>query len=74
VGKYFENYARVDDWQLAAGSVDGRPAIVVCDPDDALSTPRYFVLLEWNGDRLAVIRDLRYARYVIDGAMLHILD
>jgi RNA polymerase sigma-70 factor, ECF subfamily len=74
VGKYFENYARVEDWQLAVGSVDGRPAIVVRDPDDALSTPRYFVLLEWNGDRLAVIRDFRYARYVIEGAMLHILD
>jgi len=74
VGKYFENYARVEDWQLAVGSVDGRPAIVVRDPDDAMGAPRYFVLLEWTGDRLAVIRDFRYARYVIDGAAVHILD
>jgi RNA polymerase sigma-70 factor (ECF subfamily) len=73
VGGYFENYARVRDWQLAAGLVDGRPAILVRDPDDARGTLKYFVLLGWADERLAEIRDFRYARYVIDGAAVHIL-
>ena len=68
VGKYFHNYARVDDWQLASGLVDRHPAILVHDPDDAARRPTYFILLEWAGDSLVRIRDFRYARYVLDGA------
>jgi RNA polymerase sigma-70 factor, ECF subfamily len=70
VGKYFGNYARVDDWQLLPGFVDGRPAILVRDPHDATGAPTYFVLLEWVGDRLTGIRDFRHARYAADGAEL----
>jgi RNA polymerase sigma-70 factor, ECF subfamily len=34
----------------------------------------YFVVLGWTGEKLAAIRDFRYARYAIDGAELRRLD
>ena len=56
------------------GIVDGRPAVLVCDADDPASPPRYFVLLDWRGERLAGIRDFLFARYVIEGAEVSLLD
>jgi len=73
VGSYFTNYARIDDWQLVAGLVDRRPAVLVRDPDEPSGRPRYFILLEWAGSALVGIRDFRYARYVIEGAELVVL-
>jgi len=74
VGTYFHNYDRVRDWQFVPGAVDGRPAALVCDPDDPSGRPMYFVVLGWMGDKLAEIRDFRYARYALDGAELRRLD
>jgi len=74
VGTYFHNYDRVRDWQFVPGAVDGRPAALVCDPDDPSGRPMYFVVLGWMGEKLAVIRDFRYARYALDGAELRRLD
>ena len=68
VHRYFGNYASVDDWRLVPGQVDGRPAILVCDPKEPEARPAYFVLLEWDGDRLVGIRDFRHARYAVEGA------
>ena len=68
VHRYFGNYASVDDWRLVPGQVDGRPAILVCDPNEPEARPAYFVLLEWDGDRLVGIRDFRHARYAVEGA------
>src|SRR5262249_12750850 len=45
--RYFGNYASIDDWQFAPGQVDGRPAILVYDPNEPEAPPTYFVLLEW---------------------------
>ncbi len=67
VGTYFSNYAGKPDWALAAGSVEGRPAVLVCDPADPEGAPRYFIILGWHDGALASIRDFRYARYAIDG-------
>jgi RNA polymerase sigma-70 factor, ECF subfamily len=68
VAGYFHNYNRAQGWQLEAGSVEGRPAIVVRNPDDPASGPTYFVLLEWADGRVVSIRDFAHARYVADGA------
>lgn len=69
VGRYFINYAGQTDWHLVPGSVDGRPAAVVCDPTDPAGRPVYFVLLDWTADgSLRTIRDFRYARYALEGA------
>lgn len=68
VSRYFGNYAKVFDWHLASGSVEGRPAILVFDPTEPDAGPKYFVLLTWTSGKLAAIRDFRHVPYIIDGA------
>ncbi|MBR0753204.1 sigma-70 family RNA polymerase sigma factor [Bradyrhizobium jicamae] len=68
VSRYFGNYSGVHDWQLAPGIVDGRPAILVLDPSAPTAPPKYFMLLAWSADKVATIRDFRYAAYVLEGA------
>jgi RNA polymerase sigma-70 factor (ECF subfamily) len=68
VSRYFGNYSKVGDWHLVPGQVEGHPAILVFDPGQPGSGPKYFMLLQWSGDKVATIRDFRHARYIIDGA------
>lgn len=68
VSRYFGNYSKVGDWHLVPGLVEGRPAILVFDPNQPGSAPKYFVLLQWSADKVATIRDFRHAPYIIDGA------
>lgn len=68
VSRYFGNYAKIDDWHLATGQVEGRPAILVFDPNAQEGPPRSFMLLGWSADKVATIRDFRHAPYAIDGA------
>jgi RNA polymerase sigma-70 factor, ECF subfamily len=70
VGGYFDKYSLVDDWHFVPGLVDRRPAILVCDPNDVLAMPEYFVLLNWEKDSVVGIRDFRFARYATEGAEL----
>ena len=68
VSRYFTNYSKVDDWRLVLGFVDRRPALIVRDPADPSGSPAYFILLSWDGDSVATIRDFRHARYVAEHA------
>ena len=68
VSNYFGNYSKVSDWHLVAGQVEGRPAILVFDPNEPNGRAKYFMLLNWSADKLATIRDFRHAAYVIDAA------
>src|SRR5450631_3588717 len=68
VSRYFGNYAKACDWYLVPGLVEGRPAILVFDPNAPHAPPNSFMLLGWDDDKVAVIRDFRHARYVIEGA------
>jgi RNA polymerase sigma-70 factor, ECF subfamily len=68
VSRYFGNYSKAGDWHLVPGLVEGHPAILVFDPDQPGSGPKYFMLLQWSADKVATIRDFRHAPYVIDGA------
>ena len=68
VSRYFGNYSKVADWHLVPGLVEGQPAILVFDPNEPGSGPKYFILLQWSADKVADIRDFRHAPYVIDGA------
>ena len=70
---YFANYGSLGGWRFAPGMVDRRPALLAFDPDDMLGTPIYFVVLEWAGDRVAAIRDFRYARYALEGTEIMVL-
>jgi len=68
VSRYFGNYEKVGDWHLVPGLVEGRPAILVFDPNEPGAAPKYFMLLRWAAGKVAAIRDFRHAAYVIDGA------
>jgi RNA polymerase sigma-70 factor (ECF subfamily) len=68
VSRYFGNYDAISDWHLVPGMLEGRPAILVFDPDDRDAGPKYFMLLGWTAGKVATIRDFRHAPYVIDGA------
>jgi RNA polymerase sigma-70 factor (ECF subfamily) len=67
VGEYFSRYAARRQWKFAAGLVEGRAAMLVFDSDASLDTPAYFVVLEFDGDRVLVIRDFLFARYAMEG-------
>jgi RNA polymerase sigma-70 factor (ECF subfamily) len=66
--RYFRNYSRLSDWHMVPGLVEGHPAILVFDPNAPGSEPQYFILLNWQADKVATIRDFRHAPYVIEGA------
>ena len=68
VSRYFGNYAGVSDWHLAPGLVEGQPAILVFDPNQPDSKPKYFMLLDWAAGKVAAIRDFRHASCIVDGA------
>jgi RNA polymerase sigma-70 factor (ECF subfamily) len=68
VSRYFGNYAKVSDWRLVPGLVEGNPAILVFDPNAPGAGPKYFMLLNWQAGKVADIRDFRHAPYVIEGA------
>jgi RNA polymerase sigma-70 factor, ECF subfamily len=74
VATYLHRYPEVQDWRFVPGLVEGRPAILVCDPEDATAAPKYFVLLEWRGDAVAGIRDFLFARYAVEGAELSLVS
>jgi RNA polymerase sigma-70 factor (ECF subfamily) len=68
VSRYFGNYSKIHDWNLVPGLVEGHPAILVFDPNEPGSAPKYFMLLQWSADKVATIRDFRHAPYIIDDA------
>ena len=67
VSRYFGNYSKAGDWHLVPGLVEGHPAILVFDPSQPGSGPKYFMLLQWSADKVATIRDFRHAPYITDG-------
>jgi len=54
--------------------VDGRPAVLVRNPSDLTGKVAYFIQQQWEGDRVANIRDFRFARYATEDAELLMLD
>ena len=68
VGAYFTNYGRVHNWRFVPGFVEGQPAILVSDPNDASERTKYFILLTWADAGLVGIRDFLFASYAMDGA------
>jgi len=74
VTTYFENYARLEDWHFVPGLVDGHPAVLVRNPSDPTGKLAYFILLQWEGDKVANIRDFRFARYATEGAELFFME
>lgn len=74
VGEYLGRYAAAgQQWAFAAGVVDARAGMLVYDRAVSLSTPAYFVTLEFEGDRIVAIRDFLFARYAMEGLEVHLL-
>jgi RNA polymerase sigma factor (sigma-70 family) len=68
--EYYTRYAEVaqpEELRAEAGWVDGKPVLAMYRPASG-TVPSYFVLIEWNGDQVALIRDFRYVPYIADGA------
>lgn len=68
--EYYTRYAEVaqpEELRAEVGWVDGRPVLAMFRPASN-TVPSYFVLIEWNGDQVAFIRDFRYVPYIADGA------
>jgi RNA polymerase sigma-70 factor (ECF subfamily) len=74
VAPYFSNYATRPHWRFIAGFVDSCPAMLVYDADDPDQRLKYFVLLDWAGEKIVGIRDFVFARYAMDGAELAMMD
>jgi RNA polymerase sigma-70 factor, ECF subfamily len=74
VAPYFGNYATRPHWRFTPGFVDCRPAILVYDADDPDERLKYFILLDWAGEKVVGIRDFVFARYAMEGAELTVMD
>jgi RNA polymerase sigma-70 factor (ECF subfamily) len=68
VGEYFSNYSKHKDWELRVGIIESKPVVLVYIGGEP--RPSYFVLIEWVADQVSLIRDFRYARYVMECAEL----
>lgn len=66
VGRFFTYYAEYPPVRIEPAWLEGREILLVsAEPSDG---PSYFMLLEWQGQKISLIRDHRYATYVIEGA------
>ncbi len=59
VAGYFSRYEG-QSVRLVVGHLEGRLALAAHDGDK----PTYFILLDWDADRVAAIRDFRYTPYI----------
>jgi RNA polymerase sigma-70 factor (ECF subfamily) len=66
VAVYFTRYEQNTTCRMSPGLAEGRPALLVNDPAVADAAIAYVILFDWAGDRIAAIRDFRYAPYVIE--------
>ncbi|MER8763574.1 MULTISPECIES: sigma-70 family RNA polymerase sigma factor [unclassified Mesorhizobium] len=74
VSTYFGNYDRISDWTLSLAVVDGRPAILIRDPQAADGAVRGFMLVEWRDDQVIQIRDFRYAPWCLVDAEIRAVE
>ncbi|HEY8945752.1 MAG TPA: sigma factor-like helix-turn-helix DNA-binding protein, partial [Polyangiaceae bacterium] len=68
--EYYVRYAdiaRQEELRAEAGWVDAKPVIALFRPASS-TVPAYFVLIEWSGDKVALIRDFRYVPYIAENA------
>ena len=67
---YFTRYQQIcetEGLRAQCGLVDGVPAIAMFRPATS-DRPAFFILLEWAGSTIALIRDFRYVPYIADDA------
>lgn len=68
--EYYSRYAELaprEELRAEFGWVDGTPVVAMYRPASS-AEPAYFVLIEWHGDKVALIRDFRYVPYIAQSA------
>jgi RNA polymerase sigma-70 factor (ECF subfamily) len=70
VSVYFSRYDAFHDWHVSTGLAEGRPALLFRDPADASGRIGHIVLLGWAEGRIALIRDFKFADYVMAGLII----
>jgi RNA polymerase sigma-70 factor (ECF subfamily) len=68
VGEYFTRYGQSPGWTAWPGLVEGRAAVLIRQPDGVAGRPDYFVVLDWENERVASIRDFLFARHAMADA------
>src|SRR5262249_28481900 len=63
VTSYFANYSK-QDVRLAVGRAEGREVLGAFEPPDAMRAS-YIIALDFQDDRVVLIRDWRYVPYLI---------
>ncbi|TIL73328.1 MAG: sigma-70 family RNA polymerase sigma factor [Mesorhizobium sp.] len=74
VSTYFGNYDRISDWTLSLGFVDGRPAILIRNPQEPDGAVHGFMLVEWREEGVVQIRDFRYAPWCLIDAEISTME
>lgn len=69
VGNFFTRYEAVNDWHLAVAWIEGREVAAVF-PEAKAGIPSYFMEIRWHHGEIHSIRDFRYARYVVENAVI----
>jgi RNA polymerase sigma-70 factor (ECF subfamily) len=73
VGRFFTIYSGFDQQvRLQPAWLEGREVLAVYPP--GATEPAYVMWIEWRDGRIAFIHDYRYARYVLDGATLELVE
>ena len=66
---YFGKWAAVRvPWRMAAGEVDGEPAVIILQRLDDRWAPKSAVLLELTGGRVSRIADFGHITWLLDAA------
>ncbi|MDR7115607.1 sigma-70 family RNA polymerase sigma factor [Caulobacter sp. BE254] len=74
VGQYYGAYeAAGAKWAFAPATIDGRAAMLVYERAVSLVTPAYVVVLDFEDGQVRGIQDFLYARYVMEGATVHLV-
>lgn len=73
VRQYFDRYSAIPSFRAGIGTVDGRLALL-CSASPDSPAPEYFIFLEWEGDRVAAIRDFKYVPYIALDAEVRVLS
>ena len=68
VSLYFTNYAAVQGWRIGLCLAEGRPALLMNDPN--AEAKDYVVLIDWVEGGIARIRDYRFAPYVMESLIV----
>jgi hypothetical protein len=66
VSHYFTRYAEAAQWQFVLGTAEGRPALLAFECNGDKQRPSHFVLLGWQEDKIAAIRDFLFAPYFME--------